>query len=90
MYRNDLKRIIDHILVGGFGFSRDLTDFEINGLREKMGSLIRQAGELENMAMSGVDLKNSSLSSSDKPNGIFIYLFRMSFNFFLFTKSFTV
>lgn len=53
MYENDFKGLVDHILVGGFGFSRDLTRPEVNGLREKIGSLIRQAGELENMAMSG-------------------------------------
>ena len=43
MYENDLKSLIDHILVGGFGFSRDLTRPEVNGLRQKIGSLIRQA-----------------------------------------------
>ena len=53
MYENDLKSLIHHILVGGFGFSRDLTRPEVNGLRQKIGSLIRQAGELENLAMSG-------------------------------------
>jgi hypothetical protein len=53
VYENDFKGLVDHILVGGFGFSRDLTRPEVNGLREKIGSLIRQAGELESMAMSG-------------------------------------